>query len=496
MNMRPRYADVVCLALRFLGYFAALFLLACSRWIDVTFGDPTLQQLIYHLHFADSLVNAADDAFMLDFIGECLVKPALAAFVVFALDRFLVARWKRPTDELRAPAKAARTLVTYCPILVLTIAVFVLAFQFSVFAYAKARLAGHDQFADEYVDPRGVRVEPAAPKNLILIYVESLEAAYADPSLFGKDLLSPLNEVPGTTFGTFRSAPGVGWTMAGLVATQCGVPLRFVTRMPRLDESGNDSARLVQSFMPNAVCLGDLLRAQGYRNVFVGGANLEFAGKGKFLRSHGYDQAYGLVEWRSEGVPVGDVNGWGLYDDELFELAKRKVESLHRSGERFNLTLLTLDTHHPDGHYSPRCRARGAKRFEDIVSCTAEQVVDFYAFLRDGGYLSDTNVVVIGDHLAMPNPVYETLQRVSDRRIFNKFISGAPQVKNTEELRPFDMLPTILEFAGFSVHGDCLGLGCSGFGARERASTQPRPVLSPAAFDYSPAYERLWIENP
>lgn len=79
--------------------------------------------------------------------------------------------------------------------------------------------------------------------------------------------------------------PGTGCTIA---ATQCGVPLE---RMTVFDP--NTQGQGINSFLKNAVCLPDLLTEQGYRNVFMGGASITFAGKDKFLSQHHYHEAYG-----------------------------------------------------------------------------------------------------------------------------------------------------------------------------------------------------------
>jgi len=44
----------------------------------------------------------------------------------------------------------------------------------------------------------------------------------------------------------------------------------------------------MNNFMPDAVCLGDILKSRGYHLEFMGGANNEFAGKGLFYKNHGF----------------------------------------------------------------------------------------------------------------------------------------------------------------------------------------------------------------
>jgi phosphoglycerol transferase len=192
-------------------------------------------------------------------------------------------------------------------------------------------------------------------------------------------------------------------------------------------------------------------------------------------------------------VGHASLGEWGLYDDELYARAKLKLEALHASGQRFNLTLLTLDTHNPHGFRSPGCRRRGLKGFEDIVECATLQLADFVQFAEQRGYLKDTNIVILGDHLAVSNPVYEALRKIGERRIFNRFISAEPARKNTEEILPFDLFPTILEFVGFDISGDRLGLGRSALGETrfDRNPDGLGELVSPA-LSTSRTYERLW----
>ncbi|WP_295990172.1 hypothetical protein [Rugamonas sp.] len=91
---------------------------------------------------------------------------------------------------------------------------------------------GPDYFGANYVPPGSVVLTAAKPKNLVLIYVESLEEGYTEPGAFGRDLLAPLTGLHGTSFPDYQQAPGTGWTIAAMVATQCGVPLERGKRLP------------------------------------------------------------------------------------------------------------------------------------------------------------------------------------------------------------------------------------------------------------------------
>ena len=460
--------------LRYAAFQAAFFVTALALWIGRSFGDTTLEQALWHLQYVESAALTMSGIFLVEFLVEVLALSCVLAVAAVLLYGWVAARVSR----------SQRMALCTLPALACGGALVALALQFSVFSYAAAYL-DPDRFAEAYVLPAGVRLVPEHKRNLVIIYAESLEASYRDSALFGRNLLAPLDGLGGRRYASYRQAPGATWTIAGIVATQCGVPLKvYSERNVRMRGPG-------RSFLPGATCLGDVLQAQGFRSVFLGGAPLSFAGKGAFLRDHGYAEAWGADEWERDGVRPVERNQWGLHDLPLFERARTKLDQLHASGQPFNLTVLTVDTHNPSGMLSPDCRHRGADSFEGIVACSAHQIAEFVEFVRSRGYLKDTTVVIIGDHLAVPNPAYQRLvQRGPERSIFNLFLGDTLPPANTSELVPFDMFPTLVELAGIRVEGDRLGLGYSAVGTIEA----PRPALASRTrpIGVSASYDQLW----
>ena len=135
-----------------------------------------------------------------------------------------------------------------------------------------------------------------------------------------------------------------------MVASQCGIPLFAPFE-------GNASASM-SSFFPQNICLGDILKNSGYENYFVQGANLRFAGKDVFLKSHGFDHLYGSEELKTTVADPSYRNDWGFYDDTVLDETWKKFEELSRAGKRFSLFALTVDTHHPDGFVSRSCKRK------------------------------------------------------------------------------------------------------------------------------------------
>jgi phosphoglycerol transferase len=307
------------------------------------------------------------------------------------------------------------------------------------------------------------------------------------------DLLQRLNSLNQhkVSFKKFNQVAGTGWSIAGIVSTQCAVPLKLVTML-----GNNTFGDKVSHFLPNAICLGDILSQHGYKNIYMNGSDIHFAGVGNFLEDHHYDELYGRDEWLKLGVAKeSDLLGWGLSDDVLFEQAKLKLDALMKSDQPFNLTLFTIDTHGLSGRLNKTCMNKGYKDFTGIVECTGVLAADLIDYADKKNWLDKMDIVVIGDHLAMQNLVSNKLSQAKNRYIFNMIISKNQQKKNTNEIVHFDMLPTILTSLGFDIEGGRLGLGYSAIGASSPQRPHNRVTEMQKRIPYeSKAYQKLWIK--
>ena len=291
-------------------------------------------------------------------------------------------------------------------------------------------------------------------KNLVFIYAESLERTYFDETIF-PGLITGLRELESksTYFTNIREAPGAGWTIGGMVASQCGIPL-FAPA------DGNSMAGM-DVFLPSAICLGDLLHDEGYDLIYYGGADLAFAGKGKFYSTHKFDHIAGRDELLPFLADESYISGWGLYDDSLFDLAYNRFAELSELDENFALFLLTLDTHHPDGHPSKSCQGivykDGSNPMLNAVACSDYLITEFVKKIMQSPYGKKTVVVVFSDHLALRNAAYDLLNKTERK---NVFMIIEPKVNNPTKIEKLgsalDIAPTILPFFGYE---GSMGLG-------------------------------------
>ena len=297
-----------------------------------------------------------------------------------------------------------------------------------------------------------IEIEPVPlqdPKSLVLIFAESLEATYSRSDIFGDDFTPRLTALAsrGVSFADIREVNNTGSTITGMVAALCALPLRS----PMPWEHVNTVLPNVDVPLPREACLGDILAAHGYRTVFMGGAPLGFAGKGKFLAAHGFKEHYGAAYF----VPLLEDptyrSGWGIHDDTLFDFAIRKLDALLGEAKPFALTLLTLDTHHPSGLPSGSCRPRDGEgtAMEYAIRCSDQLLGDFIENVRT----RDENIVVVlfSDHLAHRNELFSTLRRHASARKLRLSVWGS-DIEPLRVAKPgthYDVMPTVLDFLGF-----------------------------------------------
>ncbi|SLN65633.1 phosphoglycerol transferase I [Roseovarius albus] len=270
-----------------------------------------------------------------------------------------------------------------------------------------ARIQAELQNSLQHPETSGLK-EGLEPKNLIVIYAESLEQTYFDKELFG-DVMPELRALreDALSFTDIQQYPGTSWTVAGIVSSQCGLPLISRTPANQILASFDDPFR-------DITCFAEFLKEQGYATFYMGGSSLEFAGKGTFLQKNGFDVTMG-----HEAYPdFFPQSGWGIYDAKLFEEDSNIRNSLAESQAPYLLTFLTLDTHHPYGHPSAECRTSAGmeKDILGAVSCSDQLIAKFIKDTLAGPEGENTVIAVVSDHLAMRNSATDTLKK-GDRKL-------------------------------------------------------------------------------
>ncbi len=314
-----------------------------------------------------------------------------------------------------------------------------------------------DRLLKAYSAPDHLQLLVTTKKNMIIIYAESTERTFGEIA-GGDKIFTELKELAasGLEVKGLAQAKNTGWSMAGFVASQCGVPLQ-----PHGLLNGNMFDKQ-QTFFAGIVCLSDLLKKNDYHVEFLNGADHGFAGMTTFLNSHQFDQTYGV---HNIEAPSDYRNDWGHYDDTVFEHAQNRVRLLNQSGKPYVMSVATIAAHFPSGHPTRSCeQAFPNNKLPQIlfsVKCTGYEINRFIKTLRHEGLLENTVVVIVSDHLMMKNDYEEQLNQKQRLNYFAVIGDNIRPQLLERHAAMFDVFPTLLDLLGFSLPDGQAGLGVS-----------------------------------
>lgn len=255
--------------------------------------------------------------------------------------------------------------------------------------------------------PDALRKGAPTDPDLVVIYLEGTDRRFADPAVW-PGLYDPLTRLAreGVSLHGIRQITGTGWSLAGMVASQCGVPAV---------QNGliyQNNYGVLDTFMPGLFCLGDILKDRGYALSYVVGGDTGFAGIDKFYRTHGFDALTGLQEQAAlhpeDAVRAATID-WILDDQMTFATARAGFRALAAARAPFALVVETIGPHGRLGFLSRRCTAdgqRGTKTADTrrVVACTLEDTAAFVGDIR--GWHADLRpgrglvIALLSDHLS------------------------------------------------------------------------------------------------
>lgn len=260
-------------------------------------------------------------------------------------------------------------------------------------------------------------------KNIIFIYLESFENLYLDENIF-PSLTNWLNNLKKQSiyFDNIKQWYWASWTIAWMVASQCWLPL-----------ISNFAASKSNLFLEKAVCMWDFLKYAWYNLNYIWWADLEFAWKWNFYKTHSFDS----VEWKQELLNKLTTQNyfydWWLYDDTIFDLAYEKYEKLSQNKEKFGLFLLNMDTHWDKWVLSKNCENLKYSEEDSILNsyhCTDYLVSNFVNKIINNKNFKNTSIVIASDHLAMNNNnSTKELNKYEDKRNLLFFIIDSENKK-------------------------------------------------------------------
>ncbi|MDO9393814.1 MAG: phosphatidylglycerol--membrane-oligosaccharide glycerophosphotransferase, partial [Methylotenera sp.] len=74
-KLHNRHRHAVRGFIRFLTYLGAFFLISIAYWIADNFGEPSLEQILYHAQFGVQGLVDTDAAIIKSFLSWCIALP-------------------------------------------------------------------------------------------------------------------------------------------------------------------------------------------------------------------------------------------------------------------------------------------------------------------------------------------------------------------------------------------------------------------------------------
>lgn len=434
------------------------FVLAFSvSWAFDYFGLSCFEQIIFHLKVP---LEGTNTQFIKDWVRKCFLKGLACSVVLYVL--FLWGWYDQ----------AALIGFLVCVVYGLR--------RIELPQYIFNQFRTTDLYEKYYADGRKVNITfPEKKRNLILLYVESMETTYTSKENGGNyasDLVPEvsalarenLNFSHQDALGGAHVVAGTGWTTGGLVAQSSGIPLC----VPLNCHNFTDGAE----FLPGAYALGDVLEKEGYEQEYLIGSNALFGGRKFYYDQHGHYKIFDLDEAKRQGKLPEDYRVfWGYEDEKLFTFAKEEVLRLSRTGKPFNFTMLTVDTHHPYGYVDGQYRPEYPEQLSNIIRGNSKKIGEFVDWLKQQPFYEDTTVIITGDHLSMAAEyINGTYDKGYDRTILNAFLNAVPKTEHNKNrwFTSFDMYPTILSAMGAKVEGGRLGLGVDLFSGKKTVAEE------------------------
>jgi len=397
-------------------------IIATCDWFDMRFG-VSFEEVLFTI---TSPLSGSDVSF-LDEAVEYVIMHILPSFKILFLAILLIIFLRRVFIQLHITIGKLKLHFDLHVIYQIVCVVSVCILLHNSINYAITTL-GIDEYVsykqdvttiyeDYYIDPKSVTISNNNnSRNLIYIYLESMENSYTSKELGGHQ---DVNYMPKLTslaeenisfshnnvLGGANITSGANWTMGALFSSTTGTPLS-------LPIEGN-SMSTFKNFTPGITSLGDILEEQGYNQVFLCGSDGTFGGRQNYFEQHGNYNVIDYYDIIDKGYIDEDYYvWWGIEDQKLYEIAKQELSSLANNDAPFNFTMLTVDTHHVDGYVCDICENTYPHQLANVIQCADKQIQDFITWCKEQDFYDNTTIVIVGDHLRMDSSLvsnFETL---------------------------------------------------------------------------------------
>ena len=460
--MKKRIAYIVIVACLLFAFGATVTI----NWLYDTFGHLSMDEIIFHLKVP---MEGTNTDIIFTFFKQCLWKVIFPTAIISFVLIYPMVKDIKIIKEIHTSERRRTTLTSICiSILILIVSVNKIIETTDIKQYIESQTHDSSFIANEYIRPEKTEIEfPEQKRNLIYIFLESMETTYystKDGGLSKDDLIPEISKLAkeNTNFsdndkiGGAYTLYGTTWTVGAMSAQTAGVPLKL-----SIDDNAMGE---YSSFLGGAYSIGQVLEKNGYNNYLLLGSDATFGGRKNLFKQHGNYEIWDFESAKEENK-VSEKIWWGFTDDQLFEYAKEKILNLSERDEPFNFTMLTADTHFPDGFLCKDCPNKWYEQYKNVISCSSKRVGDLVKWIKQQDFYDNTTIVIAGDHLTMQADFFEPEEgQAYDKKVVNVIINPVMEAKNTKRMySTMDLYPTTLAALGANISGNRLALGTNLF---------------------------------
>lgn len=349
-----------------------------------------MDEIIFHLKVP---MQGTNTDIIATFMKQCLWKVILPSAIIALALIYPMVKDIKIIHEIHTSERRKTILVSITiSILILIISIDKILKTTDIKEYIKNQTHDSNFIAKEYVRPEKTKIEFQEEKrNLIYIFLESMETTYysvQDGGLSQYDLMPEISKLAKENInfsdtnklGGAYTLYGTTWTVGAMVAQTAGVPLKLSIEDNAMEE--------YSTFLGGAYSIGQVLQKNGYHNFLLLGSDATFGGR----------------------------------------------KNLSEQEQPFNFTMLTADTHFPDGYKCKDCPDKWDEQYITMQS-------NFFELEEGQDY---------------------------QKKVVNLIINPAVEPEsNNREYSTMDLYPTTLAALGANIDGNKLGLGTNLFSNEE-----------------------------
>jgi len=291
--------------------------------------------------------------------------------------------------------------------------------------------------------------------NVILIQVESLDAAVIDYSFNGKEVTPYLNKLKsrGLYFDNFYAQKVNGSFDADLSVLTSLYPVNRSYVFRDIDMSRFET-------------LAKLLKKRGYQTFAFHNNDKGFFNRAEAYPDLGFDKFYSEKDFKESYYPVPEERGLGVNDYDFFAESQEIIINAAEKEQPFFAYLISLTSHTPFDFYPKEAVEDFAEVENELlrnyfksINFFDKSLANFMKELETNGILANTLIVVYSDHESeIETDKYKSgrefiLWRSVKKPYHIPLIINHPELKNqiiSHAGTTTDIAPTVLDLLDFS----------------------------------------------